>query len=746
MSKAIRSVIMWLIAVVFWLFAQALAAAGASASVDEIESGTLLLRFEDETASDESAGEQARGSFGGQWVALRLRSSADIQVTGPLVRVVLTQVFSNPSHYWAQGVYVFPLPENAAVDQMRMTIGERVIEGQIKEREAAKKVYEKARQSGRRASLVEQERPNIFTTSVANIPPGESIEVSIEYQHEAAVEGSRYSLRFPMTITPRYTPGSPFGALEQASGEHAVEQAVSVEQAVDGIAQLPDQHGGAAVVSHRDADLAPKDVARITPPWGLAHQNHNPTEVSVSVQPGFALEDIESRYHRIAKSSRTPNHWQATLPADAHHANADFVLEWWGREMAVPQSQLFTESHRGSEYGLLILTPPERDVQSQRLPRDITYVIDTSGSMGGESLRQAKRALAWAVERLAPDDRFNIVEFNSGAWALFAGEQTADEGNKGRALAFIDGLKARGGTEMKKALDLALCPDCSSPGRLRQVIFLTDGAVGNERQLFVTIDNKLGNTRLFTVGIGSAPNSYFMRRAAELGRGTFTYIGRLGEVSDKMTALFASIEAPVLTNLSLHLPEDDYQLAPSPIPDLYAGKALHVAIKGRDLPRQLRLSGLLNGKAWSTGVITTASRAEGDTKQSGIHVQWARKRIADMLSQRALSRDAGTRDALRSEVLKLALQHHLVSPFTSLVAVDITPVKSVDKALHSQRLKTNPPKGTRFGLPNTATPMTLYNWLGLLCLLLALGLYRFYVKAGSFPEVRACVGEEDIRV
>ncbi|HCO58960.1 MAG TPA: hypothetical protein DIT58_02105, partial [Porticoccaceae bacterium] len=278
------------------------------ASVDEVESGTLLLRFQEESGGRESGGRPAHGDFQSQWVAPQLHSSADIRVTGPLVRVVLTQVFSNPSSYWAEGVYVFPLPENAAVDHMRMTIGQRVIEGQIKEREAAKKVYQKAKQSGRRASLVEQERPNIFTTSVANIPPGESIEVSIEYQHEAALESRRYSLRFPMTITPRYTPGARFPPTGRGNGDLLAEQEGAPH------AESLDRESGASTRNRHDADLAPKDVARITPPWGLAHENHNPTEVSVSLQPGFELEDIESRYHQVSSSSRGPNHWQVTLP------------------------------------------------------------------------------------------------------------------------------------------------------------------------------------------------------------------------------------------------------------------------------------------------------------------------------------------------------------------------------------------------------------------------------------------------
>ncbi len=705
MSKKISLFIQWLIALTFLVCACALAdEKGRADAIAEVQSGTLLLRF------DKEAGQAERSqSDASQWVAPQLESEVDIKVTGPLVRVVLTQTFTNPAQHWAEGVYVFPLPENAAVDHMRLQIGERIIEGQIKERAAAKKVYQQAKQSGRRASLVEQERPNIFTTSVANIPPGESIKVIIEYQHEAHHKGRRkdnqYSLRFPMTITPRYTPGTRF----------------------------PD--------SSQSAELE-TDTQRISPPWGLSHEHHNPTAISVSVQPGFEIAHVESRYHQIDKSQIDPRHWQASLPADQHHANADFVLDWSGRELDIPQVQLFAERYKGSEYGLLMVSPPIDTDDVQRMPRDITYVIDTSGSMGGESIRQVRQALMWAVERLAGQDRFNIIEFNSGAWALFDAVKAADENSKATALGFIKGLKARGGTEMKRALDLALCASCQSPERLRQVVFLTDGAVGNEQQLFAIINDKLGHTRLFTVGIGSAPNSYFMRRAAEIGRGTFTYIGKLDEVNEKMQALFASIEAPVLTNLRLELPDDNqgasHEVTPSPIPDLYAGSPLVLAIKSKHLPKQITLSGSLNGRPWQTDLdmpdyeLMEKSLAgtelknnleiesiNEETTHSGIHVQWARKRIASLLTQRSLSRDVKVKGQLKGDVLKLALQHHLVSPFTSLVAVDTTPVRPQNKQAFAHKLKINAPRGTTFGLPKTATPIRLYNWLGLLCVALA---------------------------
>ena len=463
--------------------------------------------------------------------------------------------------------------------------------------------------------------------------------------------------------------------------------------------------------------------------------------INVSVQPGFEIADVESPYHQTNKSQVDAKHWQVSLSADQHHANADFVLEWTGRDLTIPQVQLFAEHYKGSEYGLMMISPPIYDFDIHRMPRDITYVIDTSGSMGGESIRQARQALMWAVGRLDAQDRFNIIEFNSDARSLFDSVRAADENNKARAMGFIKGLKARGGTEMKRALDLALCASCQSPERLRQVVFLTDGAVGNEQQLFATINGKLGNTRLFTVGIGSAPNSYFMRRAAEIGRGTFTYIGKLEEVNEKMRALFAGIEAPVLTNLAIQFPgeshgnplNNDHEVTPSPIPDLYAGSPLVLAIKSKQLPKHITLVGSLNGRPWQTDLevpdnvfIDSAliNNAETESnintiKHSGIHVQWARKRIASLLTQRSLSRDVEVKDQLRGDVLKLALQHHLVSPFTSLVAIDTTPVRTPGIQALSHKLKNNAPKGTTFGLPKTATPLRLYNWLGLFCVALA---------------------------
>jgi len=346
------------------------------------------------------------------------------------------------------------------------------------------------------------------------------------------------------------------------------------------------------------------------------------------------------------------------------------------------------------------------------------YVIDTSGSMGGESLRQAKRALLTAMSRLDVKDRFNIIEFNSEAWSLFDTEREASATNITRAKDFVIDLEARGGTEMRKALDLALCGLCddrNSTGRVRQVLFLTDGAISNEAQLFAVLKSRLGNSRLFTVGIGSAPNRYFMRKAAKMGRGTFVHIGKINEVEQKITQLFERIEAPVMSDIQLQIKDGHIDVSPSLTPDLYAAEPLVLAIKADQLPEYITLQGRRQGEMWQQQVVLA-----GESAHSGIHVAWARKTIESLLDERALQHDDENRQALRGQVIDIALKHHLVTPFTSLVAVDKTPHRPEVSELKNHAIKNNVPKGAQFGLARTATGMVYFFWVGTAMLILAL--------------------------
>ena len=484
----------------------------AQTTPHDVTQGTLLFR----TSTDDRL-----------FPAPTLRTDVHIFVTGLVARSTVRQEFQNPGSEWAEGIYVFPLPETAAVDHLRMRIGDRVIKGMIQERAQARKTYAKAKGEGKKASLIEQERANIFTTSVANIGPNERISVEIEYQETVHVEGEQFSLRFPMVVGPRYIPGA------ETTG-----QAFSPE---------PDGHGWA-----RNTDQVP-DASRITPPVQEPQDGPlNPTSLTITLAPGFPLARVFSRYHDIDQTEHTEHedkHY--TIRLEEHHipADRDFELTWEPKAGHAPHATMFQEQHGTHTYFLLMVTPPAPVFSSQlTVSRDVTFVIDTSGSMHGTSIEQAKLALQLALTRLKTKDRFNIIQFNHDAHSLFPSTQPVTPQAIRQAARYIARLEAEGGTEMLPALQQAL-QTRETHTKLRQVIFITDGQVGNEAALFRLIEQQLGPTRLFTVGIGSAPNSYFMRHAAKFGRGTFTYIGHHREVQEKMGQLFEKLEHPIVTDI-----------------------------------------------------------------------------------------------------------------------------------------------------------------------------------------------------
>lgn len=627
-----------------------------------------------------------------------LKTEVSIRVSGLVARAVVRQRFMNPGSTWAEGIYAFPLPEEAAVDQMRIQVGSRVIEGQIMERNAAKHTYEQGKREGRRAGLVEQERPNLFTTSVANIGPGEEILVEIEYQEMLRYQEGRLSLRFPLVVGPRYIPGRPTAVTDRVSGFSG-----------DGWAQ--------------DTDQVP-DASRITPPVQAPGEPlDNRVSLSVDLQPGFPLAEVVSPYHAVRVDEQGSGQHRVTLVEGPVRADRDFVLAWRPAPGTEPRAALFREDQEGSSYALLMVMPPTRlSAETQALGRELVFVLDVSGSMHGDSILQAKAALKLALRRLGSHDRFNLIWFNDRAGRIFPSSRAVTGKTLAQALQFVDALEANGGTEMLPALRLALDHEHETPNALRQVVFLTDGAVGNEQALFETILERLGKTRLFTVGIGSAPNSYFMRQAARHGRGTFTYIGDVGEVQEKTQALFHMLEHPALTGLHLDLPQTNLAVLPDPIPDLYLGEPVVVLLRGASLPPQVRLIGRLGDTPWHSDVDLA-----GGSQSPGIAAAWARRKIDGLLDKRLGIRDAITLEAIRDEVLALALEHHLMSPYTSLVAVDVTPVRQ-GAPLHSAALRTHLPKGWDhgkvFGLASTATPASLHMLVGLFLLALGVVFWR----------------------
>ena len=623
------------------------------------------------------------------FAAPTLKTDVHMRITGMIARVKVEQYFKNSTNEWQEGVYVFPLPEESAVDHLDMKVGGRVIEGHIQEKEAAKKTYEAAKQEGKKATLLEQERANIFTTNVANIGPQEEIIVAIEYQETLRYDQGQYRIRFPMVVAPRYIPGTP-----TANGFIGT-----------GLAQNTNQV---------------PDASHITPP--VSHPKHgliNPVSIKIDLDAGFKLAKLESPYHRTTMKQEGHRYW-INLTDGETPANRDFELLWQPEVGDTPQAAVFTETKKHKTYALVMVMPPSVATQAkeQPLPREVIFVIDTSGSMEGMSIEQARESLDLALGRLTPQDRFNVIQFNSYTSKLYPDAVPVSGQTLREAQNYARNLRADGGTEIAGALDAALI-NSNNPNVIRQVVFMTDGSVGNEDELFAMIRKKLGDSRLFTIGIGAAPNSYFMTKAAEFGHGTFTYIGKVEEVNEKMSALFRKLENPVLTNINVMLPGAvEVETWPKQLPDLYAGEPVMLSAALKDVGTEMTIAGNSGATKWQTKLSLATN-----TTESGVGVLWARKKIGALMDTAH-----NNPDEVKQAIIATALDHHLVSKYTSLVAVDVTASRPADANLKTGAVPINLPEGWNheavFGqLPKTATPAELNMLIGLVLLLAASGFW-----------------------
>jgi Ca-activated chloride channel homolog len=691
-----RNITTWLVMTVFLAAvllmqgtAKAEQADDAFASPHEMQSGSLLLQME-----------------AGYTIATRINTAIEIRVSGPVARTVVSQEFRNDGAEWVEGIYVFPLPDTAAVDRLRLRIGERFIEGEIREKEEARAEYEKARQDGKRAGLVEQQRSNLFTTSIANVGPGETVNVEIEYLETVKYDNGRFSLRIPLTLTPRYIPGVEQG--RQGSGWSA------------------------------DTGQVP-DASLITPPVVTVSRDHAVT-MRADIHAGVPLQLIASRYHpvRVETVDEAEGRYTVALTGTKVPMDHDLELDWQPVEDAVARATLFREVKGGMPHYLLMVLPPD-DMSlggadsAEPVARELVFVIDTSGSMHGASIDQAKEALLLALNGLAPGDIFNVIQFNSIVDVLYPDSAPVTPGNLRAAREYIRNLAANGGTEMYPALERALVPG-GEEARLRQVVFITDGSVGNEQELFRLIDKKLGSSRLFTVGIGSAPNSLFMRKAAESGRGAYTFISALHEVKEKMSALVRKIEQPRVTGIQVAWPGESLAY-PEIVPDLYAGEPVVQKVRltgesrGGDV---VRISGTSPMGDWGVNLPIAAEQ-----ENEGIAAVWARSRIEHLMDRERRGEDA---EAGRAEIVETALDHQLVSKYTSLVAVDRTPVRPQSSALEREQVPNLLPYAQSqeaiFGFPATASGWGRDLLTGILLLLLAalMVVVRFRSFTGALRE------------
>jgi len=633
------------------------------------------------------AGEQLWGmqleSAQNDFTQMAFNTDVQIDITGLVARVEVTQTFRNFSDEWTEGVYRFPLPQGAAVDRLHIKVGERILEGEIQEKETARRVYQQAKASGQTATLVEQQRANQFENRVANIGPGEAIEVTIGYLQNVSYSNFSYHLNIPMTFTPRWTPPV------TESAPMAV-PASWVEPAAE-----PMLVPAFAVTDHT---------------LGL--------QVRLSTSTEFTA--IESRFHDV-DIRQVKGGYQVSIVNPYALADRDFELSWTPALQATPSTSLTTYNDGDAVYAQLMLAPPVAEAIDAQ-PREVILIIDTSGSMQGESITQAKAALRQALQSLRQDDYFNLLEFNSRTTQLFNQSLPVNRNNQRDALQFINSLQADGGTDMKPALETALSmPEV--PDLMRQVVFVTDGAVGNEQQLLKTVAQELGESRMFTVAIGHAPNSGFMRKAAEIGRGSFVHIGNLTEVEVQMSALWGRIQTPALTDICVDWGEFA-EYYPEIIPDLYAGEPLWLIAKLPMEPSTIHLCGEFNKQLWAMDV-NGFDATEAAPGNDNLAILWARSRIEALEDGMMFGADP---ELTRLEITGTALQYGLLTQHTSLVAVDKTPRRSASLPQIQRQIPGLLPAGTSTqlsGFPSTATGWVSKLLLSAFALLLSSSLLWF---------------------
>jgi len=483
--------------------------------------------------------------------------------------------------------------------------------------------------------------------------------------------------------------------------------------------------------------------ANISPPQTRSSAGQK-VNIDIALNMGLALTNIVSRYHQITKQQQN-NTTYLSLKSNSVLLDRDFVLNWQVAQGNAPKAAFFQVADDSFNYGLLMIMPPVVS-QGETISKDVTYIIDTSGSMGGVAIKQAKQALHAALEILNTDDSFNIIAFSNDAKKLFQRSHIAVPKNIVIAKHWLQKLSAGGGTNMYPAISQALhvktagnAEESAVASKYKQVIFITDGSVANEQELFTLIENNLANTRLHTIGIGSAPNSYFMSRAAELGRGTYRYIGSINEVGVQMRKLFSDISQPLMRNINVDWPVDNVEFYPLLIPDLYQSQPMVISARWPKVSQTpqtklksiIKVTGMLADTNWQEQMHVAENETYNKSKQ-GVEQWWARQKIKHLTQQYRRS-DEQQKVLLKQQITQLALKHHLVSPYTSFIAIEEHVSRNPNAQPITKKIANLMPKGSTQMVPlaNTALGIMGYFYIGLALLFIGFLLQLLSFKRKS---------------
>ncbi|NQZ21875.1 MAG: marine proteobacterial sortase target protein [Colwellia sp.] len=636
---------------------------------------------------------------------------ANIEINGLVAYVEIKQTFINPHGIALEGKYQFPLPENSAVKQLIIKVADKEIIGEIMEKKAAKALYQKAKRQGKKASLLEQHRPNLFTNKIANIPAQSIVVVTLKFIMPVSFVEGKFNLTLPLAMTKRYQPKSSSQLSNYSADEHP-------EPLYSHSKQL---HALSYPSTKSSSFASGRVVAR------------SQSSINIALNSGIPITAIFSNSHKIKARAlnSTQNDYLISLNKTHVVSNKSFNLSWQLLASSQPQVTSFTQEVLGEYYTLLTFFPPKTEA-AKVIARDIIFIIDTSGSMQGSSMKQAKASLQLAVLQLNNKDSFNIIAFDDETEILFSTTQMASAQNIKNALQFIDDLSADGGTQMYRPLSNALMMkknEMQSQKAIRQIVFITDGAVANEFELMQLLNTAQGSFRLYTVGIGAAPNGYFMKKAAQFGRGSYVFIQNQDEVQHKMSNFMTKISQPAISNIKLTFDSQVHQqvdVYPQKIPDLYFGEPLQIALKSQLPITSIQLAGETVSAPWYQQLIINDSPSS-----KGISSLWARRKIESLLDSLVVG---ANKDKVRAQVIATSLNHQIISPYTSFIAIEKQPERSsllaknnlsaVDK---SQRNAIQAHESLMVTIPKTSIGWQLHLLIGIALLLLA--------KVGDFTHL-----------
>ncbi|MBN1381829.1 MAG: AgmX/PglI C-terminal domain-containing protein [Deltaproteobacteria bacterium] len=556
-------------------------------------------------------------------------TSADVHISGVIADVLVTQIYKNAGKNPLEAIYVFPASTRAAVYGMKMTIGERMIEAKIKKRDEARRDYERARDEGKNASLLEQQRPNVFQMNVANIMPGDEIKVELRYTELLVPTDRVYEFVYPTVVGPRYS-------------------------------------------NQKASDASPAENWVENPYLHQGELSATTFDIAVSINAGMPIAGLSCSSHQIKADYKNPSQVKVSLDSsDSNGGNRDYILRYRLDGDKIQTGLLLSQGEK-ENFFVLMMQPPKRITGGEIPGREYIFIVDVSGSMHGFPLDISKKLLADLIGNLRPTDKFNVLLFAGSSSLMAEKSLPATAANIQRAIETIERQRVGGGTELLPALKRALDLN-KEDGFSRTVVIVTDGYVSVEEEAFDLIRHHLGEANMFAFGIGSSVNRHLIEGIAHVGMGE-PFILTKPETAPAQAKRFRDmIQSPVLTQVKVRFNGFDvYDVEPVSIPDVLAERPVLIFGKWRGRPQgTITLTGMTGKGKYKETIDVENDQAAEDN--AALKYLWARHRITLLSDYNRLRSDAKRID----EITQLGLNYNLLTAYTSFVAVDSI-VRNVD--------------------------------------------------------------------